>query len=62
MSELKLELRGILNKYNAENRSNTPDFVLAEFLLSCLDAFDKAVNARAMWRGEESEGKDDEKP
>lgn len=47
--ELADELRAVLNRHSAENPSGTPDFILAEYLLNCLAAFDVAVNARAHW-------------
>lgn len=37
------ELRDLLNRYSCENTSSTPDFVLAQFMLSCLDAFNGAA-------------------
>ncbi len=40
------ELRALINKHSKENGSDTPDFVLAEYLTRCLSAFDGAVNAR----------------
>lgn len=43
------ELTNLLNKYSAENESNTPDFILANFLRNCLVAFDAAVNKRKAW-------------
>lgn len=46
---LKTDLAGVLNMHSAENGSNTPDFVLAHFLLGVLDAFDEAVQARDAW-------------
>lgn len=46
---LQEEIRHTLNKCCAENVSNTPDFILAEYLMSCLDAFEKASNARDKW-------------
>jgi hypothetical protein len=51
MSEtpLLVELMRLLNKHCAENRSNTPDFILAEYLLRCLNALDIAVNDRTEW-------------
>lgn len=45
---LRQELQVLLNRYSAENNSNTPDYVLAYFLLDCLTAFDKAVAAREL--------------
>ena len=41
----------VLNRYSAENASNTPDFILAEYLRACLMAYDAAVQSRAMWYG-----------
>jgi hypothetical protein len=43
---LRDALQHLLNRFSAENESNTPDYVLAQFLVDCLAAFDKAVNAR----------------
>jgi hypothetical protein len=48
---LVAELRATLNKHSVENGSNTPDFILAQYLLSCLAAFETAVNAREKWYG-----------
>lgn len=48
---LREELVGLLNKHSAENGSDTPDFILADYLMNCLDAFDKAVTAREKWYG-----------
>lgn len=43
------ELTRVLNGH--ENDSNTPDFILAEFLTKCLDAWNEAVDKRAKWYG-----------
>jgi hypothetical protein len=51
MSNLRGELQVLLNRYSAENGSNTPDFILAQFLDDSLLAFDHAVNAREAWYG-----------
>jgi hypothetical protein len=48
---LRQEIETALNKASAENNSNTPDFVLAEYLLDSLAAFDKATNRREEWYG-----------
>ncbi|HEY1177162.1 MAG TPA: hypothetical protein VGF17_13480 [Phytomonospora sp.] len=45
------ELASLLNRHSAENGSNTPDFVLADFLGSVLTMFDAAVCARANFYG-----------
>lgn len=43
------ELEQLINKHSMENNSNTPDFILAEYLSLCLHAFDKATNQRIKW-------------
>jgi len=49
--KLEREIAQILNKYNEEAASNTPDFILASYLTDCLAAFDRAVKKRAEWYG-----------
>lgn len=41
---MERELAELLNKYSVENRSSTPDFVLAEYLTACLLAYEHAKN------------------
>lgn len=43
------ELESLINRHSLENGSNTPDFLLAGYLKSCLDAFDHAVRERDKW-------------
>lgn len=45
------ELQLLINKYSRENGSNTPDFILAEYIMGCLLAFDQAVESRDRWYG-----------
>jgi len=45
------ELGELLNKHCRENESNTPDFMLADYLIECLRALDEAINKRANWYG-----------
>jgi hypothetical protein len=52
-SGLRKEIEGTLNKFSAENGSNTPDFILAQYLIDCLAAYDRAVMAREKWYGRE---------
>jgi hypothetical protein len=51
MSSLEYQLENLLNQYCIENGSNTPDFILAQYLLNCLRAYESAVNARDKWFG-----------
>lgn len=48
---LRDAIESAINNHSAENGSDTPDFVLAGYLLDCLAAFDKATNARRRWYG-----------
>jgi hypothetical protein len=48
---LEHELEELLNRHSAENESNTPDFLLARYLMSCLEAFNKVVKDRDRWYG-----------
>jgi hypothetical protein len=45
------ELASVLNRYSRENGSNTPDFILADYLATCLSAWDMGVHARDRWYG-----------
>lgn len=45
----KDELIALLNRASLENGSDTPDFILAQYLIDCLIAFDRAVVARSNW-------------
>ena len=45
----KRDLTHLINKHCLENNSNTPDFILAEYLCMCLDNFTAASNARTKW-------------
>ena len=43
---LRKDIASLLNRYSRENASGTPDFILADYLAACLDAYDGAVAAR----------------
>lgn len=48
---LRSEITRALNRASAENGSDTPDFVLANYLMDCLRAFDQATLQRSHWLG-----------
>jgi hypothetical protein len=50
-TQFEAELASLLNKYSLENGSNTPDFLLAEFLTQCLAAWDICNAKREAWYG-----------
>lgn len=45
------DVTSLLNRYSCENASNTPDFILATYLLACLDAWNAGVTTRDAWYG-----------
>lgn len=51
MKTFDSELRDLINQYSKENRSDTPDFILAKYLQRCLLAFDAATVERDTWYG-----------
>ena len=62
MDEFRKELEEIINKHSCENGSDTPDFILADYLQVCLTAFDLAVRARESWYGRKRESEESTKP
>jgi hypothetical protein len=50
-TRLNDEIAAALNRACAEKESNTPDFILATYLLKSLEAFDLAVRQRERWYG-----------
>ena len=51
MDYLRKNIEKLLNSACQENESNTPDFVLAEYLIGCLNVFNTAVIKRDNWYG-----------
>lgn len=49
----RTELTKLINRESMENGSDTPDFILAEYLTDCLDVFDRAMKSREKWYGRE---------
>ena len=54
MTPFEQKLRELINRYCLENESDTPDFILAEYMIDCLDAFTDATRARDKWYGHET--------
>lgn len=46
MVEFRKELTALINKHSLENGSDTPDFILVDYLCSCFDAFNQALQAK----------------
>lgn len=49
MSIFQKKIEELINIYSKENESNTPDFILAQYLMDCLETFNKTVNERTKW-------------
>jgi hypothetical protein len=50
-TKFERDIASVLNRYCKENDSNTPDYILAEYLNRCLITFNLAVQKRAQWYG-----------
>jgi acyl carrier protein len=51
MKTFQEKLTDLLNQHSIESGSNTPDFILAEYLQGCLRSFERATDARERWYG-----------
>lgn len=51
MATFEADLRDLINRHSKENGSDTSDIVLAQYLMGCLEVFDKAVVERERWYG-----------
>jgi|TARA_R110001606_G_scaffold14234_6_gene60459 hypothetical protein len=47
----KKELLSLINTYCMEADSDTPDYILAEYMIQCLKLFNKSTQARDMHMG-----------
>jgi len=56
--KFKKELEQLINKYSMENDSNTPDFILAEYLSNCLRTFNTTIQRRESWYGRDKKKSD----
>ncbi len=56
------ELAQVINRRSLESGSDTPDFILADYLGRCLVAFDDCTKQRTKWYGLEAFNKTGEKP
>ena len=56
--DLKERIREAINCASAENGSDTPDFILAEYLTDCLASFNKATTRRTRYFAPTEDGKE----
>jgi hypothetical protein len=50
-SKFRKELEDLINEHSLEGGSDTPDFILAEYLVGCLENFEKTMEKREKWYG-----------
>lgn len=51
MNDFYSELCSLINRYSAENDSNTPDYLLVKFIEGCLNSFNNVTKERDKWYG-----------
>lgn len=49
MSDFIKELEDLINRHSLENGSDTPDFLLANYLSECLGVYSRTVKKRDKW-------------
>ena len=53
-NDFQTQLEHLLNFHSIENASNTPDFILAQYLLGCLAVFTQTIQQRETWYGRDA--------
>lgn len=56
-SDFRKDLAKLINRHSMEGASNTPDFILAEYLTNCLASFDAATRGSLNWHSREDKEK-----
>lgn len=51
VSQFQHDLEKLINHHSMENGSDTPDFMLASYLMDCLHAYEHLTAAREAWHG-----------
>jgi hypothetical protein len=53
IKDFQKDLEELINHHSKENGSNTPDWVLASYLVRCLEVFDSCIELRERYYGRE---------
>lgn len=56
LEKFRRDLTDLINACSLENLSNTPDYMLADYLVDCLYAHNAAVRNRDAWYGYKTTG------
>jgi hypothetical protein len=51
IKDFEKELSDLLNKYSLDNECATPDFILADFMVQCMLAYQDALGAKLNHEG-----------
>lgn len=49
IEKFRKEVRGLVNRLSIDSETNTPDFILADYLVNCLQNFDEITKLRDKW-------------
>ena len=49
MKQFQNELTKLINRHSLENESNTPDYILSDYLVRCLKNFNETSTHRVDW-------------
>jgi hypothetical protein len=55
IQQFRLDLCRIINRHSLDCRSNTPDFILADYLVDCLLSYEKIHEKNEKWYGKKLE-------
>ena len=57
--DFESDLCNLLNRHSKESESDTPDYILRDYLCDCLKVFDHVVGARTTWHRPDGAGAKD---
>jgi len=55
MKLFKIEIENLINIHSIDNELNTPDYILADYLVNCLENYRKINEQREKWYGRGAE-------
>lgn len=54
MSDFEKELTDLLNRYSIDQKTDTPDFVLARYLNDCINSLSTMIDKRENWSSKDT--------
>lgn len=49
IEKFRTEVRGLVNRLSIDGECNTPDFILADYLVNCLQNYAETTKLRDVW-------------